>query len=296
MGLELIPSLAGFSVTSYSNSDRVGRDGYLSLEFERHLDLTALTRCRFRLPLQVLKPSYLEDDHSAFVFLLNPTGGIVGGDCLRTDVRLGRGSHVCLSTPSATNVYRALDSPAIYQTNIQLEEQSVLEYFPEHLIPYPGSALRQSVRVQMASGSCLILSEAFAAGRIARHEQWRFKALISDTEVHMGNSPIYISRSKIVPTDLPSHGLGTSEKFNYFASLVVIWDGFSKWKSLVSALSTVMTAVPGVHAGASCGTRSSCVIRIMALTAAQLVNVTQKLWGCIRRVVLAKPAISLRKY
>jgi urease accessory protein len=283
-------------VTSYSKPDRVGRDGYLSLEFARRLDITTLTRCRFRLPLQVLKPSYLENDRSAFVYLLNPTGGIVGGDCLTTDIRLGKGSHVCLSTPSATTVYRALNRPALHRTNIQLEEGSVLEYFPGHLIPYPGSALWQSIRVQMAPGSCLILNEAFAAGRIARHEQWKFKALISDTEVNFGNSPIYISRSKIVPTDLLPHGLGTSENFNYFASLVVIWDGFSEWKSLVSALSTVMTAVPGVHAGASCGTRSSCVIRIMALTAAQLVNVTQKLWGCIRRVVLAKPAISLRKY
>lgn len=283
-------------MTSYSKPDRVGRDGYLGLEFERRLDITTLTRCRYRAPFQVLKPSYLADDDSAFVFLLNPAGGIVGGDCLKTDVRVGQKAHVCLSTPSATSVYRAPDSPAIHQTNIQLEEGAVLEYFPEHLIPYPGSALRQSVGVQMAPGSCLILSEAFAAGRIARHERWEFKELYSETEVHLGNSPVYINRSKVVPTDYLPQVLGIGENFNYFGSIVVIWDGFTEWKSLVNDLSTVMKAVPGVHAGASCGTRSSCVIRIMASTAAQLTSVTQKLWGCIRRVVLAKPEISLRKY
>ena len=291
-----MPSPAGSSTTSCLSPDRVGRDGYLSLQFEPHQGFTALTRCRYRAPLQVLKPSYLEDDHSAFLFLLNPAGGIVGGDCLKTDVRLGRNAHVCLTTPSATNVYRALDGPAILETNIQLEEGAILEYFPEHLIPYPGSALRQSLRVQMAPGSCLILNEAFAAGRIARHEQWKFRELTSDTEVRLGSSPVYISRSRIVPTDLPPHGLGIAENYNYFANLTVVWESFREWKSLVNDFSTVLKSVPGVHAGASCGAQSSCVVRTMASTAAQLTSVTQKLWNCLRRVVLDRPVISPRKY
>jgi len=291
-----MPSPDGFSTTSYSNPDRVGRDGYLSLEFERRNNLTALRRCRFKLPLQVLKPSYFEGAHSAFVYMLNPTGGIVGGDRLKTDVRLGKDCQVCLSTPSATTVYRALNRPALHRTNIQLDEGAVLEYFPEHLIPYPGSALQQSLRVQMATGSCLILNEAFAAGRIARQEYWKFKELVTATEIYLGKLPVYINRTKIAPADLLPHGVGISEDFNYFGSLVVVWDGFSGWKSLINDLSTAANTVSGVHVGSSCGGVSSCVVRIMTSTAAQLTSVTQMLWGRIRRVVLAKPKISLRKY
>lgn len=229
------------------------------------------------------------------MYLLNPTGGIVGGDCLKTDVRIGRGAHVCLSTPSATTVYRALNRSAIHETSIQLEEGAVLEYFPEHLIPYPGSALRQSVRVQMAPGSCLFLNEAFAAGRIARREQWTFKELISDTEIRLGSLPVYIDRSRIVPTDSFFHGFGITENFNYFASLVVICDGFSGWRSLVNNLSTLTKTIPGVHTGVSCGAKSSCVVRTMASSAAQLTSVTQRLWGCLRQLILDSPAISPRK-
>ncbi len=228
--------------------------------------------------------------------MLNPTGGIAGGDCLRTDVRLGRGTHVCLSTPSATTVYRTLNRSACHETNIQLEDGAILEYFPEHLIPYPGSALHQSMCVQMAPGSCLMLNEAFAAGRIARDEQWKFKEFTHETEILIGNSPVYINRSKIIPTDLLSHGLGIPEDFNYFTSVVAVWDAFSEWKRLVNELSSVLESVPGVQAGASCGARSSCVIRIMTSTAAQLRSATQKVWSCLRRVVLQKPAFSERKY
>ncbi len=47
-----------------------------------------LTGCRFTLPLQVLAPVAL-DDPAAVVSLLNPTGGVLGGDRLAIDVVLG---------------------------------------------------------------------------------------------------------------------------------------------------------------------------------------------------------------
>lgn len=228
--------------------------------------------------------------------MLNPTGGIVGGDRLKTEIRLGSGSHVCLRTPSATCVYRTLNHPARHQTNIQMEKGAILEYFPEHLIPFPGSALRQSTRVQMAPGSCLMMTEAFAAGRIARDEQWKFKELSGDTEVRIGDLPVYMNKSRIVPTEMLPHCLGHGENFNYFANLVVVWDGFDRWKNLVNELFGVLNSAPEVRAAASCGARSSCVVRVMTSTAAQLKNVTQKVWCCLRRVLLEKPAITARKY
>ena len=66
-----------------------------------------LTGRRFALPLQALEPMDLVGDGSATLLLLNPTGGVLGGDRLETEVSLGPASHVCLSTPSATRVYRS---------------------------------------------------------------------------------------------------------------------------------------------------------------------------------------------
>ncbi len=243
-----------------------------------------------------MKPSYLGDDGSAFVLMLNPTGGIVGGDRLKTEIRLGSGSHACLSTPSATTVYRTLNRPASHETSIQLEQGAILEYFPEHLIPYPGSALRQSMRVLMGPGSCLILNESFAAGRIARGENWKFNELSSDTEVCIGGSPVYIGKSRIVPTELLPHRLGFAENYNYFSNLLVVHNAFSAWKNLADELSRVLNSVPGVHGGASCGARSSCVVRVMTSTAAQLTQATHKVWSCLRRIILQSPLIPARKY
>src|SRR5207247_544030 len=82
------------------------RDGALSLALERRGGATVLSRCRYSLPLQVLAPLAL-DDRAAVVSVLNPTGGLVGGDRLAIDVVVGPAAHACLTTPSATQVYGA---------------------------------------------------------------------------------------------------------------------------------------------------------------------------------------------
>ena len=115
---------------------------------ERRGRSTFLAQSRFTLPLQALTP--LEtDDGTAFLMLLNPTGGVLGGDHLSTEIIQEPGAHVCLATPSATRVYRTAGRPAVLETAIKLGEGSTLEYLPDHVIPHANSALRQSLRVEM---------------------------------------------------------------------------------------------------------------------------------------------------
>ena len=99
---------------------RVGRDGLLQMRFGRPADRTVLVTRRFRAPLQVLKPLDIAGDGSALAVLLNPGGGVLGGDHLRTEIELGPGAHVVVATPSATKVYRCPDRPAVLETTIGL--------------------------------------------------------------------------------------------------------------------------------------------------------------------------------
>src|SRR5438094_312004 len=81
----------GAGLTPATTASRVGRDGALALRFERRGDRSVLAGCRWRLPLQVLAPLAL-DDAAAIVSILNPTGGLVGGDRLVVDVAVGAGA------------------------------------------------------------------------------------------------------------------------------------------------------------------------------------------------------------
>ena len=68
---------------------RVGRDGLVQLRFARRDERTVLVSRRFRAPLQVLEPWDAAGDGSALAVLLNPGGGVLGGDHLRTEIELG---------------------------------------------------------------------------------------------------------------------------------------------------------------------------------------------------------------
>ncbi len=203
------------------NPSRSGRDGLLRLAFERRAQphatnhaeghvkervddhVTVLRHCRYTLPLQILSPLAL-DDGTSYLLLLNPTGGVLGGDRLRVEISVGENSSACLSTPSATRVYRTSGPAAEIHTVLQVARNATVEYLPDHVILHAGSALRQSLRIDMQPGSRGIFLDAFAAGRVTHNELWRFREFDSRTEITLAGKLLYASRAKLTPAYPPT--------------------------------------------------------------------------------------------
>jgi urease accessory protein len=276
--------------------DRVGRDGALSLAFERRGGRTVLTERRFTLPLQALEPLSLDSDGSLCLMLLNPTGGLVGGDHLTTEIILGPGTHLCVTTPSATKVYRTLGPPAVQKTTIMLGEGALLEYLPDHVIPHPESVLHQSVTVTMGPGSRAILFDAFAIGRLARGERWDFRELVSRTTVTRQGRPLFLDRIRLDPSRGVPAGLGGMEGFGYLATLAFFADGFESWQDMAGALEERLDGFPSVLGGVSPISRGGCLVRFLAASAPDLTQATHDLWALARRLLLGRPALDLRKF
>ena len=277
------------------NPERVGRDGFLRLRFARSGARTILAQSRFSLPLQALAPLALEDG-AAYLMLLNPTGGVLGGDHLITEVVLEAGTHVCLTTPSATRIYRTSEQPAILETVIRVGEGATLEYLPDHVIPHDGSALCQSLRIEMALGSCAIVLDAMASGRRERGEQWKFREMHSRTEVLVSGKPAYINCARIAPAAMRPDQCGLMEGFDYMACLIVVADGFARWNDVSSAMSAALDSESGVHIGASLLSRGGCVVRFLARSAPDMTRVAKRLWDAAREHVLRLPPLDHRKY
>jgi len=282
-------------------SARTGRDGLLHLVFERSGDGTILRRCRYRLPLQVLAP-HLLDDGTSYLLLLNPTGGVVGGDRLETEIALGEGARVCLSTPSATRIYRTSGPAAEMETAIRVGRNATLEYLPDHVIPHAGSSLRQSLRVEMEEGSRAIVLDTFAVGRVALGERWCFRDFDSRLEIFLRGGPVFLNRSRIIgpplennqPVVIKSANIRPSQ--SYFGMLVVIADRFGDWFAVVEALRVELEAMPEVLGGASLLAHCGCSVRFLAHSAIDLSAATERLWTAARQQVLGLPAGALRKY
>jgi urease accessory protein len=268
---------------------RVGRDGALRLGFERRRDATVLAGCRWTLPLQVLAPLGLPDPASV-VSVLNPTGGVLGGDRLRVDIEVGQGAHACLTTPSATKVYRTAGEPAVQAVRLVVGPGATLEWVPDHTIPFAGSDFRQTIEADVADGGCLVLVDAFSAGRIAAGERWRFRRLESALTVRGPRGELVHDRFVLFGA---ADGLGATEGADYFATLVVV--AGRGLDALADEAPGLAAATAGARAAGGRLETGALVVRCLAPSAPALLDALGGLWDAARRLVLGLAPLALRK-
>jgi urease accessory protein len=245
--------------------------------------------------MQVLEPTALHDDGFAYLTLLNPTGGLVGGDSLQADIILDSGSRVCLTTPSATKVYRTLGPAAVVDTAIHVGVDAILEYVPDHVIPYPGSALHQRLLIDLAEGSCAFVYDAFAIGRVARGEKWRFKEFFNEVAVTLKGWPIFVDRFALGSSVSGLSGIGGTPRFNYSAMFGLFAANLLAPSKLTSRLQKELGKNTSVASGVSLLADSGCVVRMLARSAIELNDVLRRVWAAAREELLSLSFCDLRK-
>jgi urease accessory protein len=255
-----------------------------------------VTGCRYTLPLQTLAPVAL-DDPAAVVSILNPTGGLVGGDRLSIDVEATADAHAVLTTPSATRVYRTDGEDAVQSVKISIGPRAIVEWVPDHTIPFAGSAFRQTLDVEMDETSRLILVDAFSAGRVGRGEAWQFALLDSAVSVRDRQGWLLHDRlalrGPMTGTDTAWDGLGFAESHPYFATLAII-GSFDRERFTAD----VRQQCPGVDAGrvgVAALARGGLLVRCLAPSAPELIDTIEICWGLGRRALLGLPPLALRK-
>lgn len=254
-----------------------------------------LTRRRFTLPLQALEPIDLDGDGGATLLLLNPTGGLLAGDHLETTVRLGPGCRVCLSTPSATRVYRSPGPPAVQRVAIEIESGATLEWMPDHLIPSPGARLRQATEIRLAITATLLYLDAWATGRAARSEAWSFDLLDSSLLVR-DEAGLLLRERSLLAGSPPRDGLGGTEGFAYVATFAAIRPSDGGWLDRARALQAHLGhAAPDCRAGVTTLARGGLLVRLLCPSAPALHAAVRAMWGLSRQSLLRLLPANLRK-
>lgn len=268
----------------------------MSLGFESRGPKTVMTHSRSTSPLKISNPIYLDDSDALCAMFLNPSGGLLGGDRLITDINLAENAHVVFTTPSASKVYRTNADPASHRTTVHVEEGGVLEYIPDHVIPHPGSSFSQSLTVNLEAGSRAIIFDGFSVGRIARNEKWRFKEFNTELEVNLRDRAVFRDRIKIQPDNWTPSQLGGSESANYVATMVVYADVDLDWQEMADGFTRVVSDDRDSVGAASTLSDGGCLVRYYTVSAHGLNKVTSRLWAMARRSLLDRPALELRKW
>ena len=280
------------------HESQVGRRGALSYQFEREGPRTVLTRSSCTSPWHHFPPSYLDDSGCAFTWLVNPSGGLVGGDHMSVEAQLHAHTHVVMTSPSANRVYRSLSEPAVQEVRLSIGPGARLEWAPEITIPFAGSRFRQSIHVELASGATVVLWDAMASGRVARQERWAFASLENEICIRATLGKSVIERYRLVPGLLPE-SVGLVGSWDYVASLFIIGDAVDAdvWTRLDSVLAATLEERPGLVLGAvSIPAGSGLAVKLVARSAPDLTAVREAMWAAIRKELWDLPIPNLRRY
>jgi urease accessory protein len=159
---------------------------------------TRLARLFQKAPLRVLMPRPAPGEPPCAV-LLNTSGGIVGGDALRVEVRLEAGAAAVITSQAAEKAYRSAGADATLDVTLDLADGAWLEWLPQETILFDGARLRRRLRIDAAAQARLVATDMLVFGRRARGERFQSGFLYDRWEVRIGRRLAWVEALHLTP-------------------------------------------------------------------------------------------------
>ena len=217
-------------------------EGHLGLCALRHTDgRTVLDEQSFQAPFHLSKPHWDPAAEVLHVQVVNPTAGILAGDALRSEITVGAGAAVLVSTPSATRIFKMDDGGAA--TSFQrwnIAAGGWLEVMPEPLVPHRGSRFHQETEVHAEAGAGLLLIDQLMPGRLAHGEAWQWERLVLGLSVRVGGELLLRERFDQTGAGLRGlseyHGTGAAACFANLVLVLPLAEPTPAWRAEIQQL------------------------------------------------------------
>lgn len=276
----------------------IGRIGSLRLHYIRLGNKTVLSDHHSRSPWHFFPPVSLDGTPCVCTWLVNPSGGLVGGDRLSIRATLEEDAHVLFSTPSANRIYRSLSDPSVQHVELAVGPRAIAEWIPEATIPFAGSRFHQTIHVSLEPGATVLLWDAIASGRVARRERWAFESLYNEICIATASGGSMVERYRLVPGSLRD-GIGLARGWDYVAALYLIGDGIEEaaLQRIEARIAATLEEWPAlVLGGVSRPAVSGLAVKLVARSAVNLNVALEALWKVMREELWGYPVPALRRY
>lgn len=264
----------------------------ISLGFDARPDgnmtATRMTHVRHQGPLRVQRPFYPEGRNGCcHVYLLHPPGGLVSGDALSIEARVGEGAHTLLTTPAAAKLYKA-DSHGVswaQHTSLKVEQGGTLEYLPQETLAFDGSRGEQTTTIELATGAKCLGWEILALGRpasklpfISGHLEQKFRLL-------MDGRPLWLERQPMDPAHPRFKGHWGQGGATVQATLWVV--GLDDEAGVIEALRETL---PENYRWAVTRRRGVVLLRYLGQERNEAWALCQQAWELLRPRLIGQPA------
>jgi len=276
----------------------------LALTFARDAYGTQLKKTSRQGPLSVQKAFYPEGQECAHIYLLHPPAGIVSGDELTVEIYLQEKSHVLVTTPGANRFYRAREDASIGHskqtqiTSLLLDDEAVVENFPQETIVYEGADGFNTVDIHLKKTSIYLGWDISCLGLPRSNQHFKQGQYTQLNRLYCDNTLIYHDRIEISPQNKLLHhiaGLASKPVFGTFlvyapSQLTLIKDR----KLMVEALRKIIDDENAQQLISITDIKGLFVIRYLGEQAHQCKKLFIKLWQYLRPLIIQASGIEPR--
>jgi len=137
-------------------------------------------------------------DDTCEVYLVNPSGGLAGGDRLELSARAAAGARLTVSTASAERVYRSCGPDTRVECRLMAGPGARLEWLPQQTILYEASRYRRNIAIDADPSARVTVLEALTLGRIARGERLEDVVIRDDWRVRRAGRLVFAEALRVV--------------------------------------------------------------------------------------------------
>lgn len=135
-------------------------------------------------------------------------GGLVAGDTVGLDLRVGPGAALFLGTQATTKVYRSTGATARQTIRASVAGGALLANLPEPVSCFAGSRFAQRVDISLETGASVAWLDAVSAGRVACGERWELDSYVSRTDLSLDGRLLLSDRMRLERGNLPDRFSG----------------------------------------------------------------------------------------
>jgi urease accessory protein len=262
---------------------------HLALDYQRQGNRTVLGHSHDG-PLRIFKSLYPEGDAVCHNVIVHPPGGLVGGDALDIEARVGRGAHALLSTPGATRFYASDDAIASQRVRLRLEAGARLEWLPLENIAYPGCRADNRWTATLGEAAELLAWDVTALGLPGAQQPFDTGEVVQRMEI----TGLWLEQARIAASDLRllESPLGLGGRRCLGTLVFASGSAFTRERRealLDAARQALAKAAPTVTAGATCPNARMLVVRVVAPLVEPLMAQLQAVWAALRPVAWGMP-------
>lgn len=266
--------------------------GYLELEVEKKHNRSIISNSFFDGVLKITRPTYLPEG-LPLLTLIHVGGGYVDGDSYKTEVVVGEGAKLALTTQASTKIYKSLRFGVRQETDYVLKANSELFVKQDPLIPYKDAIFTQQTNVYMESTSIFYYTDIITPGWSEDGKLFQYKKLVSKMKIFI-NGELQVFDHQLLNPGENLQQLMQLEGYSHLGTLFMIHPKVDE--QLIGKIRTTLHSVANSRYGISSLSGNGLSIRILALSTPDIESIFSLCEALIRQELENKEMIEWRKW